>query len=114
MGLKGGRAYFRRSRRIRNSLRPEINRAINQSLIVLQRRARQEVPVRTGRLQDSVQYEQFNDTRGILYAGVDYAEIVHDGGRGRRPNPYFTRTLNKEAERIELIIYKAINKVVNK
>jgi len=45
------------------------------------------VPVRTGRLRDSIQAEIEGDD-AVVYSDVDYAPIVEFGGHGRPPKPY--------------------------
>jgi len=51
--------------------------------------AKSTVPVRTGRLRDSITAEEIKDG-AVVYTELHYAPVVEYGGHGSPPRPYLT------------------------
>ena len=59
-----------------------------------EREEKQEVPVRTGALQNSV-HGVVNGIRGETKPNIEYAIFVNNGTRRQKANPFADRTYNK-------------------
>lgn len=53
------------------------------------------VPVRTGKLRDSIKIEKQSDLKYKFGSDLDYAKIVEFGGKNRKANLYITKASEK-------------------
>lgn len=70
------------------------------------RHAKHIVPVDTGDLRASINYE-IRDYTSIIFAGMEYAEKV-EKGLGQRPQPYLKPAITRERDDIVYHIEKEI------
>lgn len=68
--------------------------ALLETMVSLERHAKKESPVLTGRLRNSIHTEPKKPANKITVSdGVDYGVHVEFGAKGRKPNPFFHRAL---------------------
>lgn len=93
----------------------ELDKGIKKSVISLERTAKHEAPVDTGRLRSSHRTE-LSKLRGELFPTVSYALFVHEPGRTRNwsGDPWLARTIKQEQRNIESIMQKSVNKAIRK
>lgn len=93
-----------------------LNDGISRSMYILERTAKKESPVDTGRLRSSHRVEQNRTSlRGELFPTVNYAVFVHERGVTRRwaGNPWLERTARQEQRVVENTIQGAIDRALN-
>lgn len=113
-GLDKLKAAFARAPQV---VREEVNDGIAQSLAVLERTAKKESPVDTGRLRASHRQQQNrSQMSGELFPTVEYAPYVHERGFTRiwKGNPWLGRTAKIEERSVERIIQRAVNKAIKR
>lgn len=59
----------------------------------LRDRARQEAPVKSGALRDSIQVTGQGDSTDLVTVGAPYASYVNSGTRRMAPNPFWDRAV---------------------
>lgn len=97
------------------TLRKSLNRSIKKSIILLERNAKIETPVRTWLLRNS--YEtKFEDLTWTLRNFREYAPAVHFW-YWQRPNPFMERAVAKTEWNIQKIfendLYNLLDKLVD-
>lgn len=95
---------------IRRNLRPAAQAIALEVAERAADRAREIVPVQTGRLRDSIQVE--SSAKGaVVYSDVEYASAVEFGGHGRPAKPFMGQaaedTAGRTSSRINLEQYLA-------
>lgn len=91
----------------------ELQEGIQRSVFTLERTAKSESPVKTGRLRASHR-TQVSRLKGELFPTTDYAGFVHEGTRGRSGNPWLQRTATSETIHVTAIMQDAINRAINR
>lgn len=75
---------------------PELaSEVVRKSAFDLEANAKSIVPVRTGRLKNSITTEMVNKFEAHIAPHTDYAEIVEYGGHNRAPRPYMRPSIEK-------------------
>ena len=72
-----------------------MNKAILKCLVVTQREARIESPIRTGFLRSNIVFDRPRAMRGRLESRAVYSLRVHEGGGGITPNPFMDRAVRR-------------------
>ena len=85
--MKNLDACIRRLRALPDRSREALEAACQESAQTALEYARALVPVRTGRLKNSLKYREENG-KSVLSAGTPYAEAVERGTRRRKARPY--------------------------
>lgn len=86
---------------IRGRLRPAAQAMAERVAEVAAERAREIVPVQTGRLRDSIAVE--TTAKGAaVFSDVSYAPIVEFGGHGRPPKPFMGQAAEDTAQRKQM------------
>lgn len=68
--------------------------ALLEIMIKIQKHAKDEVPVDTGALRNSINVEPKRPANKIIVSdGMEYGALVEFGAKGRKPNPFFHRAL---------------------
>ncbi len=98
--------------RFEKTHRKNLNDAGNESISILQRRARQVVPVDTGWLKNHILADNPEPLVWRLEARTDYARVVEYGFKGRRPKPYLGRAVREKRNDINRVFKKAIEKTL--
>lgn len=91
----------------------ELEKGIKRSVIKLERKAKQEVPVDTGRLRGSHR-TKFGNLRGEVSPTTTYAVYVHEGTRHQRSNPWLQRTADALQKDVEQEVQQAVNRAIKK
>lgn len=121
-------------------VKEQIQRAISLSVILIERGARKEAPVKTGTLRRAIRHK-IAPFKGTVSSNVAYGVYVHEGTRahiirpvakkalfwkgaahpvkkvshpGTKANPFMKRGAEKSERQVQAIFQKAINNVVNK
>jgi len=100
-------------KRMPGRVNKELGKGIDQSLSVLERTAKIESPIDTGRLR-AAHIQRRVGLIGTLIPRVNYALFVHDPGvtRNWRGDPWLTRTVRKTKRKIQTIIQKSVNRAI--
>lgn len=134
--IKGADKLFRGAENEWRIASEEIDKATEQAAIVLQRQAKLQVPVQTGRLQKSIKIKNKNS---LISATAKYASFVHEGTRahtikatnkkvlankktgqvfgkivrhpGTQANPFMTRAVDTESGRVKRIFEQAVKNI---
>lgn len=83
---------------IRGRLRPAAQAIARDVASAAAERAREIVPVQTGRLRDSIGVEETSKGAAV-FSDVSYAPIVEFGGHGRPPKPFMGQAAEDTAGR---------------
>lgn len=131
--IKGLDELIKSSKKAGAAVANELAKAVVDSSLVLQRRAFQEVPVKTGRLQKSIKTFKQGKFVGGIIAGASYAPFVEHGTKphiikirtaktlsdgksvfgpivhhpGTKANPFMGRTADKEKNEVKRRFEKA-------
>ena len=135
-GMKKLKAAFRRSPMIASK---EIQRAIATSVMLVNRNAKLETPVRTGTLRRGIK-SKISPFKGTIESTVAYGVYVHEGTGphiirpvnkkalfwkgakhpvkvvhhpGTKANPFMKRATEKSRGGVQRIFQKAINRIIN-
>lgn len=133
-GLKELKAAFKRSPGI---VRNQITRAIALSVALVNRQAKQEAPVKTGRLRSGIR-SRISPFQGMVESTVNYGVFIHEGTAahiirpvkkkalywkgashpvksvqhpGTKPNPFMKRGAERSEGQVQLIFQRAVNNV---
>lgn len=136
-GLEELKAAFKRSPEI---VRSQIERAIALSVALVNREAKTEAPVKTGRLRAGIR-SRISSFQGIVESTVNYGIFIHEGTKahiirpvrkkalywkgarhpvksvrhpGTKANPFMRRGAEKSERKVQSIFQRAVNNVVNK
>ncbi len=74
-----------------------VERAVRRTAETVMRAAKEDCPVRTGRLKNSIALKSDRDEAEV-YTDVEYAAAVELGTSRQRPQPFLSRGIAKGAE----------------
>ena len=136
-GLEKLKTAFRKSPEI---VKGQIERAIALSVALVDRNAKIEAPVKTGRLRSGIR-SRISPFRGKVESTVKYGIFVHEGTSphiirpirkkalywkgarnpvkivhhpGTKANPFMKRATEKSEGQVQILFQKAINNITNK
>ncbi len=111
-GIKELRTSFFRAPKI---VSRELDKGIARAMATLERTAKKESPVDTGRLRASHR-TRLGNLRGELVPTVRYATFVHQPGvtRNWKGNPWMERTVRMKEREVNKIIQKAVDTAISK
>jgi len=136
-GLKELKAAFKRSPGI---VRTQITKAIALSVALVNRQAKQEAPVKTGRLRAGIR-SKISPFQGMVESTVNYGIFIHEGTSahiirpvkkkalywkgaahpvksvqhpGTKANPFMKRGAERSEGQVQVIFQRAINNVANR
>jgi len=90
----------------------ELNKAIEKTVILIERGTKQRSPVDTGRMRSSVQRREFRRTlAGEVFVGVRYAIFVHEGTRFMQGRPFMGDAVRASEVRIQGFFIEAMGNV---
>lgn len=96
---------------IEPTLRPALEREVKVAAVNIQNGARQRVPVRTGRLRNSVTHEITDDgLNAAIGSNVEYAPFVEFGTRRMRARPYLFPAFEEERPKYLARLKRALSK----
>lgn len=90
-----------------------VEKAMGKACALIEKGAKEECPVRTGRLRNSISYEVERDGDtiiGIVKASAPYAQYVEYGTVKQKPQPFLRPALEKNKHNIDDIILEGIRK----
>lgn len=87
-----------------------IQRGIEEYAFTIEREAKKTTPVDTGRLRASERTD-ISTLKAIVSPHTNYALTVHEGGRGRRPNPYMTRGMERAKSKLSGLSDPVLNEI---
>jgi len=126
--VQGAKKLIRQINQLDNGLKQELKGVFIESAAIVYRRALPKVPVRSGRLKDTVR-KSATTRQGSVKAGnakVPYAGPIHFGWPNRpnynkewfggpiAPNPFLYAALDERRDDVEFQFYKGLMKVARK
>lgn len=91
-----------------NSVKSELNDAINRAGITIQRSGRIESPIKTGNLRSQIRFKNTMNGRGVVGSYAQYSVYVHEGTKHMRSNPFMERAVDSSKPMLDLIFNKAV------
>lgn len=79
--------------------------AVKETCEEIQKTAKELVPVKTGKLRDSIQIK-VDKSQGTVYSDASYAEYVENGTRYMKAKPFLRPAYNSEAEKLKKRVVK--------
>lgn len=101
---------------IASTISPAVQRAVDRSVLVVQDRAKQLVPVDTGALRESIDTYVSADAQlitGIISPGRDYAGFVEFGTRFMKAQPYMRPAMDSTRDEVRDIFVSELGAAVN-
>ena len=93
----------------------ELNRAVEKTVLLIERGTKQRAPVDTGRMRSSVHRRTFKRLlEGEVVAGVRYAIYVHEGTKFMRARPFMGDAIRASEGRIQKFFVQAMANVLKK
>jgi len=119
--------------------RKALQRAVNKSTLIIQKNIKSETPVKTGRLQKSIDV-RFGSLSGVIFTNLFYAPFVHFGTRphtihakskkalswkgalhpvksvqhpGSKGNPFMDKGVEKSQNEIDRVFKEEVDKSLN-
>jgi hypothetical protein len=93
------RAAFRKSPDV---MRKNLNRAIQRSILFVQKQTLPVTPIDTGALRNSlIRGIKFGNLRGSIGTNLNYAGFVHEGTRFMKGRPYLKTGVEKSSKFID-------------
>ena len=116
--IKGLDRLRKRWKNIDKESKKIIQKALLKSGYLVERNAKKEAPVDSGRLRSSISLNDSLLTRAnpmvTVAPNVKYAIYVHDGHRSYKGNPFMERSYKESKNKINAIFKKAMDQIVKK
>lgn len=90
----------------------DVSKLVKKTLYGVERDAKRECPVDTGRLKGSINTNIISSYSGEVGTNVSYAEYVEYGTRYQEAQPYFGPAVDKNEENFNKELDKILDKLV--
>ena len=97
--VQGGRQLERNMQRISGNIETEIERALTKSALIVERDAKLNAPVDTGRLRTSITHK-VEETYAEVGTNVEYAKSIEFGTSRQSAQPFLFPAYNNNKQRI--------------